>query len=194
MYSTENIQLLFDRLGWRNSDADKLTAIVSAENKLSNSGRYFEDFSPIITLKRLYDCLEEAFLNDSLFNLKLTELNTAVVYEVLDRSFNYNSKTCQITDRNECIISNEGLFDEALGYGMAIKVIDIMLSSHRENISQVKVEESYNEMMVQLNGFFDDGKVVVPGLTQKYDAALKKLSECLVGYDGIIIKDATHLW
>ncbi|MDY8137565.1 hypothetical protein [Aquimarina sp. 2201CG5-10] len=193
MYSAENIQALFNRIGWRNSESDKLNGIVNDENRKSDSGRYFEDFSQLITIHNIYSCVEEALLNESLFNLKLKQLNEAVVQDVLSGSFNYNSRSCSIKDRNMVIESYPDSFDDAMGYGMAVRCLNMMISSQRQNVYKSQILDIYDEMMIQLNGIYDNGRVVSEGLIHKYEKALKKTSECIVGFDGVIV-NSIELW
>lgn len=194
MYSSDNIQSLFNRLGWRNLEADKLENIVNDSNKVSESGRYFEDFSSLVTLNNLYKSVEEPFLNDRLFNEKLKSINESVVFDVLDRSFNYSERSCKVDiDKNDFIENKIGLFDQSIGYGVAIKSIEIMLMSQRNNIEERRVKDLYDDLMVELNGIFDNGKVLQKGLVQKFEDSIKNNAECLFGSTYAYV-DSVNLW
>lgn len=82
---TEVLTTLFSRLGWRQGTLDVPT--LSAANLLSNSGRYFNDAHPLVTIKNIKDTVEDYSKSDSEFNTYLGELQNSVIADVLNRVF-----------------------------------------------------------------------------------------------------------
>lgn len=194
MYSAENIQKLNQRIGWRQPIEEGLDTIISVENKISVSGRFFQDFSELVTIKNLYGCAPQAHLNDKYFNQYLKQIRESVVLNMLSELFLNNSDVCTKKDYNPCISDNIEGFDNALGYLMAKKVIGIIIHTHRSNMDTKESQYSYSELMEELNGVFDSkNRLLVDGLSQKYDKAINGLRNCLVGESGVII-DSVNLW
>ncbi|WP_109437822.1 hypothetical protein [Aquimarina sp. AU119] len=194
MFSAENIKNLNERIGWKQPIEEGLDSIVSDENQTSESGRFFQDFSQLVTIKNLHGCAPQAHLNDEFFNQYLKELRESVVLTVLNDVFSYNNNSCLNTDYNPCIESNINNFDNSLGYMMARKVIEIIIHTHRSNMESKEALYSYSELMSELNGVFDSrNRLIVDGLAQKYDKSIEKLSNCIVGRSGVFI-ESVNLW
>jgi hypothetical protein len=77
------------RLGWLPSTISGIPTLSDA-NKLSNSGRYYNDgsFHASVSLQKLYDVQENAQITEANFNVLLQTLEEAAIFRCLNAVFN----------------------------------------------------------------------------------------------------------
>jgi hypothetical protein len=86
MYNTERaLQVLFGRVGWKPD-----TFNLSDENKKSLSGRNFQSFHKIVTLKNVYENMETENAGDDEFNDYLKDLQSNAILACLSGIYNEN--------------------------------------------------------------------------------------------------------
>ena len=78
---TKVLAALVSRLGWRDS------AILDTANATANSGRYFNDFHALVTVKNVRDNIEDKDLTDETFNTFLTKLQKSIIMRCLNSVF-----------------------------------------------------------------------------------------------------------
>jgi hypothetical protein len=126
MTLSEAKDILIDRIGWKDDNTVK-GVVLSANNLLSNSGRYFQDEHSAITLANIRDCqpipniLNDDF-NDYLYNLKKS-VSLKVLSDVFEKDY---------VDDNLFTIYPT-VFDEVISLRMVIDVSEILMTSTRSN-------------------------------------------------------------
>jgi hypothetical protein len=111
---TEVITALLGRLGWRQGTLSGVPTL-SAANLASTSGRYFNDFHSLVTIKNIKDTIEDVDIVDADFNTYLESLQESVISETLNRIFTpqFYDEPKLIFDRHdstETTQANSGLF------------------------------------------------------------------------------------
>ena len=81
MFVEKDIQdKLYNLVGWRNNTLPNFT--LDAANIVTESGLYFNDASPLVTLESLYNSLQPVDMDDATFNKRLKEINEAGIVRV----------------------------------------------------------------------------------------------------------------
>lgn len=109
---SEVLTAMLSRLGWRQGTVTVPT--LTSANKTTGSGRYFNDFHALVTVKNIKDTVEDPDISDSDFNTYLQDLQEAVISECLNRVFSpkYFDEPKMLFDRldGESSQANSGLF------------------------------------------------------------------------------------
>lgn len=77
---------LYQRLGWRQPTKTGLPTL-DADNKVTNSGRYFQDFHSLVTVENIWDCQLDSEISDSEFNTLLDSFQKAAIQKVIANVF-----------------------------------------------------------------------------------------------------------
>lgn len=161
MTKTEAKDILIERLDFKVVDA------------VTNSGRYYEDEHPIVTLDNIKDCQPTKNIEDVDFNAYLLGLKTAVSYQLLSDVFD--------TDyiKGNLFTDYPSLFDNCLSVLMTIKVIEIAISSERANRTKSITKSIAQQIHFDLNGNYgQDSNPNFPrafGIAHKYKECLREL-------------------
>jgi hypothetical protein len=83
---SEVLTAINGRLGWRQGTLSGVP-VLSSDNKTSNSGRYFNDFHGLVTVKNIKDTLEDPAISDADFNTYLINKKQSVIAKVLNDVF-----------------------------------------------------------------------------------------------------------
>ena len=190
-YSSQAIQTLVDRIGWADTVPPSDFA-VNSQNKIATSGRFVVDFHSLATAETVYDSIRnkdatEATLNDSLYKMKV-----AAVRKSLSRLFdnnpraNFYENNCNKrvdasgTDYSQLIISRASVFDDVLGYQLAVDTMELATTTSRSNLEERSNKTTWIQYRQELDGFFDaDGKIVAKGLFYKLSLAQKYVVDIL---------------
>ena len=80
-----------------------------------------------------------------------------------------------LNDSYDAIITqNVSLFDNAIGYKVAIMVIEMFMSTKRSNIVERNAKLSVSNLKLELEGYRNDsGVLVAKGLVHKFENAIK---------------------
>ena len=134
MYTQGAVSALMGRLGWRFYPASFPFAL-NANNKQSDSGRYFQEFSSFVTLHNIHDAMEDENADRASFNRFLLEMQRATITSVLSALFreSHTSRKYRNFDFDVAVTENTGVFDEAIGLQMACMVVEMMSASTRSN-------------------------------------------------------------
>lgn len=184
MYDQTSIQLLIDRIGWSNPIQPNSEIILSPENVESVSGRFFDSFHQLSIVENVYKCITNKDVGDTEFNDFLLKMKKDCVLEVLNKIFDTNplanlSKTEDVkslnykSDYTSDIALKTSLFDDAIGYAMAVRCLQLFISSTRSNNTERKIGQSYELLKVELEGVVNtEGVLVAKGAIGYYDASI----------------------
>ncbi len=133
------------------------------DNPTNNSGLFFENQHPIITLKNIRSVQPDKDITDIDFGLYLIELKEAVIFQVLADVFDSDNI-------NPDIFSfYPSLFDNAISMQMLVKVINLILSSKRSNLNEVIGKQALQRIYFDLKGNKGSDKFpVADGIEHKY--------------------------
>lgn len=114
------------------------------------------------------------------FNSHLLQLKTDAVKSVLVRILNQNNMYLDSFDYSGTIITKSELFDEAVGYTMAISAVEQFISTTRTNSTVRSIEGSYKMLKIELEGAKNNkGAIVAVGLRNKLTTSIKKCSDSI---------------
>ena len=74
------------RIGWRQPSLSD-SPVISADNKRSDSGRYFQGFHAALTIKNLFDSQENSDISENDFNTYLSNLKDDAIMRILNEIF-----------------------------------------------------------------------------------------------------------
>jgi len=129
MTISEAKDILIKRLGWRN-DKTVEGFVVSADNLLTESGRFYQDEHSAITLENIRDCQPILQISTDDFNDYLERLKTQVAFQVLSAVFEKNNVNDRLFD-----LYGSG-FDNLLSLRMVIVVSELMMTTTRFNVTE----------------------------------------------------------
>lgn len=157
MYSQNAIESLTGRVGWKQHPAS-FPFVLSVENTTSDSERFFQDFSALVTLQNIRSVMEDEEADEAAFNEFLSDLQRKSIASVLSGILR-ESGTLQNLDT--LVEDNKTIFDEAIGLQVAISVIEMMYSSTRSNFRERVTKELSSLLFQELNGAHADNGVAV---------------------------------
>lgn len=190
MYNTESIQALLGRIGWYEPILPT-SIILAPENGASESGRYFSFFNPLVTVENVFASIPNKDVDNTTLNAILNRLKVEGVMDVLSKVYNLNTRaTAAVTndiisikfalDYSNVIILSKSYFDEAIGYSVAIKTLELLLTTERSNLKTVANKSQYDAIPQYLKGWFNpDGNIVSKGLDAVYAETIIKLINVL---------------
>ena len=175
MYSESSKILISKRVGW-SFPTDSLFPIdINEENRIATSGRYVNSFHQIATIENLFHLLDENLCTETGFNEALDSMRLQCAIEIMNKILDQHH--CFDFDKNyDSIIEKyQSLFDEPLGYLMAIKCIEIFVSSNRSNYIERNAKLSFEMLKIELEGIKNEqGFVVSHGLNSKLYTSIKR--------------------
>lgn len=191
MYSNDIIQALEKRIGF-GSDTG-LPFSLSEDLRIGTSGRTFGFFHKLVTLTNLYNTVPlnensesnfEGYLNQMVENSVRASLTA-----VLDQSVDYDDSF----DYDKTIDNKIYLFDDVIGYTLAITAIEGMISSNRKNDDERNISLSYSQLKMELEGVRSDaGHIVSQGLNRKLQDAIRKAR--LIIFPNPVIVTSRKIW
>lgn len=175
MYSESSKILISKRVGWC-TPADSLLSIhISEENKTATSGRYVSSFHQLANLENIYHTINENSTSEKEFNRALCSMRQQAAIEVLNKVLDQHEDYLFDKDYDLIIDHHKSLFDEPLGYLMAIKCIEGFVSSNRSNAVERNAKLSFQMLKVELEGVRNDnGHLISEGLNSKFFTSIKK--------------------
>ncbi|MFK7947853.1 MAG: hypothetical protein AB8G11_09695 [Saprospiraceae bacterium] len=134
MTISEAKDILVKRLGWRN-DKTVDGFVVSTDNLVSESGRFFQDEHSAITLNNIRDCQPLLNISEYDFNDYLQRLKTQIAFQVLSAVFEKDTVNDRLFD-----LYGSG-FDNLLSLRMVIVVSELMMTTTRYNVTERFTED-----------------------------------------------------
>lgn len=163
---------LLTRVGFR-QEAD-LGFTVDADNLTSDSGRFFQDEHPFVTLHNLKAFADPQPESDSVFNALMDTLRDRAVMGTIADVI----ETPEVPDN--LITGRENIFDNAIIKRMSIIIGEIMLTSKRSNLSERVGKEFMQRLFFEING--NEGNPAMPkfiGLRSRYEQEVRRLKGLL---------------
>ena len=168
---TECLNSLQSRIGWEQSTKSD-APVLSPENLESFSGRYFQDFHPLVTPENIKYAQDNAMITDDQLNEYLNKRVRASITNVLTSVFSENqiieqSKVYKRIGQNDLLINNSDLF---VGY-------EINVANDKKKKVQITECSLYLDTEVTFNLYlFEDGN---PGsiLTREVTSSPDKLTK-----------------
>lgn len=174
MYSNESILALETRIGWEKPLNSQFGIDLSEGNLTANSGRKVNMFHQLVTVENVYSAVSEIDMELVKFNEFLSSIRkqctNEVVINIIDKSELYNASI----DYSQTILDKKALFDDAIGYCIAIKMLELFISSSRSNLQERNAKLSFQSLKLELEGVKNDnGIVMAQGIQSKYEIAIK---------------------
>lgn len=174
MYSEEIIQSLIERIGFGSPQEDSFVLEISEAIQNGASGRFFKSFHSLVTLENIIAAIEKQNINSEEFEALLNEYRKAASLEVLSLILDSHQDYVSNDSYDATITQNVSLFDNAIGYKVAIMVIEIFMSTKRSNIVERNTKLSVSNLKLELEGYRNDsGVLVAKGLVHKFENAIK---------------------
>ena len=174
MYSEEIIQSLTERIGFGSPQEDSFTLTMSEAIRNGASGRIFKSFHSLVTLENIIAAIENLQPTAEEFEAILDEFKTGAVLEVLSLVLDSHEDYINDDSYDASITQNISLFDNAIGYKVAIMVIEMFMSTKRNNIVERNAKLSVSNLKLELEGYRNDsGVLVAKGLVHKFENAIK---------------------
>lgn len=174
MYSQEIIQSLTERIGFGLPVEDGFALNISEAVQNGTSGRFFKSFHSLVTVENIIAGIENNQPTEEEFEAVLNGYRQAAVLEVLnvimDQSLDYVA-----SDSYDALITeNVVLFDNAIGYKVAMMVIEMFMTTKRSNIVDRNAKLAVSNLKLELEGYRNDsGVLVAKGLIHKFENAVK---------------------
>lgn len=180
MYSEQSIVSLVTRIGWE-KPLDTAFAIELDEEVLTaDSERKVNSFHQLVTVENVYAAVPEIDMEAVEFNGFLSSLRRQSVLEVLTAIFDKNEQYIETVDYSELILARPRLFDDAIGYCIAIKALELFIASSRNNLLERNAKLSFQNLKIELEGVRNDGGFfVAKGIIYKMERAIQKAQNIL---------------
>lgn len=191
MYSNDVIQELTKRIGFGNEyNAD---VVVTAENRIGTSGRTFAFYHRLVTIPNLYFTVPAIGISDTDFNELLEQMKYDAVIGALTSVLNQSLDYIDAFDYDSIIQDKFSLFDNVIGYQMAITAIELMVSSNRKNDEERNANLTYSQLKMELEGIRNDnGHLVSQGLLSKFQNESRKLRNII--FPPLILVKGSNNW
>ncbi|RRJ91524.1 hypothetical protein EG240_05830 [Paenimyroides tangerinum] len=174
MYSESSKILISKRVGWSVPTDSLFSVEISEDNQTATSGRYVNSFHQLATVENLFFTIDENKTGESEFNKTLYSMLKEASIEVLNKVLDQHKDYDFDKDYDSEIEKYQSLFDEPLGYLLAIKSIELLVSSNRSNAVERNSKLSFQMLKMELEGVKNDnGHCISEGLNSKFYTALK---------------------
>jgi len=188
MYTDSSKIQISKRVGW-DSPSDSFFPIeISEENKTATSGRYINSFHQLACVENLFYTISENKTSQQRFNAELESIRLQSSIEVLNKILDQHP--CYVFDKDydEIINKHQSLFDDPLGYLMAIKVLEIFISSNRSNEIERNSKLSYQMLKIELEGVKNENGITVSqGIQSKLYNSIKRAQKIIFPQPVLII-------
>lgn len=180
MYSEQSISTIANRIGWGKPQVDGFTIELSEAIENGTSKRNFQSFHQLVTVENVLAAVPDPAISDEDFNSKLTEIRDNAARAVLNLIIDLNPNSILDKDYSDVIIANPALFDDAVGYKVAMSVLELLISSERLNTTGRSAQMAISALKVEIEGWKNEtGITVANGLGQKLNKAVAMASKRL---------------
>ena len=189
MQSEEIIQSLKQRIGFGSPQGDSSTLELSEAILSGTSGRTFKSFHPLVTIENIVACMYNDGANSEEINKELEDFRIAAVLEIVPLILDKHPDYIVQESYDTRISENITLFDDAIGYKVAIMVIQMFMSTNRSNIIERNAKLSVSNLKLELEGYRNDsGVLLAQGLVHKFSKSIKDASDKIFPFK-IVVKD-----
>lgn len=180
MYNEQSILSLETRIGWE-KPLDTAFAIALDEEVLTaDSGRKVNSFHQLVTVENVYAAVQEIEMEAFEINGFLSSIRRQSVLEVLTAIFDKNEQYIETVDYSDLILARPRLFDDAIGYCIAVKMLELFISSSRNNLLELNTKLSFQNLKIELEGVRNDGGFyVATGIKYELKTAITKAQKIL---------------
>ncbi|OCB77956.1 hypothetical protein [Flavobacterium crassostreae] len=180
MYSEQSIEVISKRIGWGKPQVDGFTINLVEAIENGTSKRNFQSFHQLVTIENVLAAVPDPNILDEEFNAKLAEIRDNATRAVLTLVIDLNPNSDLETDYSNSIITNSVLFDDAVGYKVAMSVLELFISTERKNFSERSAQMAISALKLEIEGWKNElGITVANGLGQKLNKAVKMASNRL---------------
>lgn len=180
MYSEQSILALETRIGWERPLDTAFAIVLDEEVLAADSERKVNSFHQLVTVENVYAAVPEIDMEVVDFNGFLSSLRRQSALEVLTAIFDKNEQYIETVDYSELILARPRLFDDAIGYCMAIKALELFIASSRSNLLERNAKLSFQNLKIELEGVRNDGGFfVAKGIIYKMERAIQKAQNIL---------------
>lgn len=178
---------LKDRIGFRQPDGSGVPALTSAVTT-TNSGRYFQDFHSLVTVKNIKSTMELVGASDAQLITHLENIRKAAIMKALKGVFSDAEVVEQVKlfnryGRNDELIENSGRF---IGY-------EINVADRPDAAVQIDALHLYFDSAKTFNIYvFKDGDLT-PVITQSVTTVANKVTEVIPATERIIGRGKYYL-
>jgi hypothetical protein len=174
MYTQEAIDVLINRIGWSDLSSG-LPFDLSMENLKADSKKKFNWYHPLVLVDNIYAAVPLVNMSKDDFNNYLKEIKSQAVYSALTSILDTHVDYDPTFDYSNVIIGRPSLFDDAIGYRVAISMIELFISTTRSNSEERSAKMSYQALKVELEGAKNDnGHFVAKGIIFKLEKSISK--------------------
>jgi len=175
MYSSEKITTLSNRIGFSTPQESGFTLTISEANLVGSSGRVFSSFHSLVTVENIHAGIEKMPVTAEEFNIILDKYRKSTALEIVPLILDKHKDYDVAVDYDSIIDSNIVLFDDAIGYKVAMMVLEMFISTKRSNIQERNAKLTMSNLKLEIEGFKNDaGVLVASGLVQKFNLAIKR--------------------
>jgi hypothetical protein len=194
MYSESAITELINRVSWGLPQDASFVIELNNSNKTGTSGRNFQAFHQLATVENVFAAIEEVAANEEEFNAVLSDIRKQAVLSILpmimDKHDDYDSNV----DYSNTIIEKAVLFDDAIGFKVAISVLELFMSTKRRNFSELNTKMAISNLKLEVEGFRNEnGALVAKGLSQKLEYSIHKASKKIFPFK-VVVNNASNSW
>ena len=180
MYSELSISTLESRIGWDIPLDSGFAIQLNQEVLTANSERKVSSFHSLATVENVYAVVPEVNMVADKFNGYLASVRRQSTLEIMTSIFDKHEDYIEETDYSNLIIARPKIFDDAIGYCIAIKILELFLSSSRKNGSERNALFSFNSLKIELYGAKNEnGHFIAKGVVYQKEQAIKQAQEII---------------
>jgi hypothetical protein len=180
MYNEQSISSLETRIGWERSLDTDFEIELNEEVLTADSERKVNSFHQLVIVDNIYAAVQEVDMEAAKFNGFLASVRRQSTIEVLTSVFDKCELYDEDVDYSDTIIKRPKLFDDAIGYSMAIKMLELFMASPRINAQEINTKMSFNALKIELEGVRNDGGFyVAKGIKYELKTAITKTQRIL---------------
>lgn len=181
MYSETTIETLAGRLGFGAPIEEGFSIELDEANLVGSTGRFVRSFHGLVTVENIFAALPDLDAEaEEKFNSYLESLRYQATKEVLPLIMDKNAAYDNAKSYDEIILNNAVLFDDAIGYKIAMMALELFMTTKESNLAERNAKLSMGNLKLELEGFRNESNVLVArGIVQKFESAIKSASKKL---------------
>lgn len=177
MYLTDSLQ---NRIGWEQPQTSNVAVIIDNINSTATSGRKVNSFHALATVDNLFLGINKTNETSEKFNQLLLSIRNQSVTDITTVIFDQHTGYIDSFDYTPLILARPKIFDEAIGYSMAIRVLEILATSKRINENQENTNLTFQMLKLELEGIKNEsGLIVSTGIISKKETAIRKAQKVI---------------
>jgi hypothetical protein len=194
MYSEVSLSTLINRIGWERPLNSDFAIVINQNNQAATSGRKVNTFHALATVENIYSAVPDVNMDELKFNEFLSSIVAPSVIEVVTAILDGHHLYDDTIDYSNVIIEKARLFDDAIGYGIAIKCLELFISSSRSNLIERNAKLSFQTLKVELEGARNDnGHFIAKGIVYKKERAIQK-AQRIIFPDPVLVIGSGNEW